>query len=659
MYSYTAAGLPTVKRVQVSQPETYQQYNGTTQTQTVTANLDTTLTYDSTGRLASIAYPGSNSTSSSGVTTGTGPTYNYSYDAMSRLSGMTDASSSTIVSGVSYDAANHLLGMTFNGTTETRSYNVLGQLTGLNEGGSNLTYNYPTGTNNGKLSSMYNAVSGETVTYTYDSLNRLLTATGATGGTTTWGQQYGFDPFGNLLSKTVTAGSGPSLSQAVDQTTNRIVGQTYDANGNQYSTTGSSNLQYDVENRVTSASVGAQFQTYAYDAQNRRMFNWQTSNQDSNYNMTNYQIVIYSPGGQKLATYTITPSVYWNATVYNDMPYLQVSLSSSEQHFGGRRLAGMDQLGSAGTYYPWGETKGTTNPQDNWSYATYWRDSVSGLDYAQNRYYSNAWGRFMTVDPSGAGRASKPQSWNRYQYALGDPINHSDPTGLDPDCGGGSLVVDANGTSMNVNACPIPVDPSWVFLIGSGDPTAGWIQAWGADMRAALLASYQASQASQGPNIITNLSTTSSKALDVQNDLRWLEQAITQDSDCSGWLKDSSTSIDYMLNNNLVGVGDFSNATANAQAGTTGTNLPAGSMLITINLQGAFFNSSASPGYGLPSWIKSGSAAEQGLLLLHELAHNVGAAGFIEGDQSADDQTKNNQSVLTHCGSIINNLGGR
>ena len=30
------------------------------------------------------------------------------------------------------------------------------------------------GTNNGKISSMYNAVSGETVTYTYDSLNRLL-----------------------------------------------------------------------------------------------------------------------------------------------------------------------------------------------------------------------------------------------------------------------------------------------------------------------------------------------------------------------------------------------------------------------------------------------------------------------------------------------------
>jgi len=92
----------------------------------------------------------------------------------------------------------------------------------------NLTYNYPTnGTNNGKISSMYNAISGETVTYTYDSLNRLLTANGSG-----WGQQYGFDSFGNLLSKTVTAGSGPSLSQAVNPTNNQIVGGSYDANGN-------------------------------------------------------------------------------------------------------------------------------------------------------------------------------------------------------------------------------------------------------------------------------------------------------------------------------------------------------------------------------------------------------------------------------------------
>ena len=89
----------------------------------------------------------------------------------------------------------------------------------------------------------------------------------------------------------------------------------------------------------------------------------------------------------------------------------------------------MDQLGSAGTYYPWGEAKGSTNPQDAWSYATYWRDSVSGLDYANQRYYSNTYGRFMTPDPisrgtaGGPGDPNNPQSWNKYAYTLGDPVN--------------------------------------------------------------------------------------------------------------------------------------------------------------------------------------------------------------------------------------------
>src|SRR5580704_9762014 len=99
-------------------------------------------------------------------------------------------------------------------------------MTNISAGSENLTYTYPTGTNNGKVSSIYNATSGETVTYAYDSLNRLLSASSSAG----WGQQYGFDSFGNLLSKTVT-GSGPSLSQAVNPANNQIVGQTYDNNG--------------------------------------------------------------------------------------------------------------------------------------------------------------------------------------------------------------------------------------------------------------------------------------------------------------------------------------------------------------------------------------------------------------------------------------------
>jgi hypothetical protein len=57
-----------------------------------------------------------------------GPSYNYSYDSMYRLSGMTDSNHNTIVNNVSYDLANRLLSMNYPTGNETRGYNTLGQL---------------------------------------------------------------------------------------------------------------------------------------------------------------------------------------------------------------------------------------------------------------------------------------------------------------------------------------------------------------------------------------------------------------------------------------------------------------------------------------------------------------------------------------------------
>jgi hypothetical protein len=57
-----------------------------------------------------------------------------------------------------------------------------------------------------------------------------------------------------------------------------------------------------------------------------------------------------------------------------------------------------------------------------------------------NRYYSNAYGRFMTPDPyMASGGITNPQSWNRYTYTLGDPINFNDPAG--------TTTCDANGNN--------------------------------------------------------------------------------------------------------------------------------------------------------------------------------------------------------------------
>ncbi len=62
----------------------------------------------------------------------------------------------------------------------------------------------------------------------------------------------------------------------------------------------------------------------------------------------------------------------------------------------------------------------------------YERDGETGLDFAQARYYANVQGRFTSVDPlMVSAKLVRPQSWNRYSYALNNPLRLIDPSGLD------------------------------------------------------------------------------------------------------------------------------------------------------------------------------------------------------------------------------------
>jgi RHS repeat-associated protein len=57
-------------------------------------------------------------------------------------------------------------------------------------------------------------------------------------------------------------------------------------------------------------------------------------------------------------------------------------------------------------------------------------DNPDGLDYMMARYYSSSLGRFMAVDPAAASvKPEKPQTWNRYTYALNNPLFYVDPDG--------------------------------------------------------------------------------------------------------------------------------------------------------------------------------------------------------------------------------------
>jgi RHS repeat-associated protein len=89
-------------------------------------------------------------------------------------------------------------------------------------------------------------------------------------------------------------------------------------------------------------------------------------------------------------------------------------------------------------YYPFGEEATAFNQDsERMKFTGHERDlgSAGGagddLDYMHARHESPVTGRFLSVDKAD-GRSSVPQSWNRYSYALGNPVRFIDPNGLEP-----------------------------------------------------------------------------------------------------------------------------------------------------------------------------------------------------------------------------------
>jgi YD repeat-containing protein len=107
----------------------------------------------------------------------------------------------------------------------------------------------------------FDVLSGEQIVYTYDALNRLASAQ-TTSGPTTWGQSYNYDGFGNLTDQNVIAGSAPSMHVTYNPATNRQYSDSADANGN-ITPSGGYGYQYDVLNRITSASGASYNYEYA------------------------------------------------------------------------------------------------------------------------------------------------------------------------------------------------------------------------------------------------------------------------------------------------------------------------------------------------------------------------------------------------------------
>jgi RHS repeat-associated protein len=255
------------------------------------------------------------------------------------------------------------------------------------------------------------------------------------------GEAYTFDGFGNLTGKTPTAGSAPALSLSINTANNQPIGLgSFDANGN---TQGNSNSPgvpayvWDVENRlVTTQPAVNQPTTYTYDPWGKRVW------KEVPGVPSTCEIYFYGVAGQKLETYSCLTN---SSGFYSTLEGINI-------YFGGKLLqvkgvwVATDRLGSVRAnsngetfaYFPYGEERANpTTPDGREKFATYTRDGF-GQDYAQQRYYNANMGAFWSPDPGGikTANSSDPTSWNRYGYVSGDPVNHSDPAGMEQDlCG--------------------------------------------------------------------------------------------------------------------------------------------------------------------------------------------------------------------------------
>jgi len=71
-------------------------------------------------------------------------------------------------------------------------------------------------------------------------------------------------------------------------------------------------------------------------------------------------------------------------------------------------------------------------PREGPGYTGHYRDSTTGLVYAQQRYYDPAVGRLLSVDPVTALDNGDMRHFNRYAYAHNNPYKFTDPDGRVP-----------------------------------------------------------------------------------------------------------------------------------------------------------------------------------------------------------------------------------
>jgi len=412
-------------------------------------------TYTPGSRLSSITYPTNRSITYSrhtnGKIQGVSTTYNstttilvdnLAYKPFGKPTGMTTGSGGT-VNNVSEECDCLTVINPGQPMERTFSYDHSGNLTSI------------TGTN----TPWYNH------NFTYDPLNRLMSATGPYGTIS-----YTYDKVGNRLTRTAdgqtdtyTYFSGTNKLQAI--TGPNATSFAYDFNGN-----------------VT--AMGAK--TFVYNQNNRLIRVEEGGNvlEEYTYNGLGQRVIKMAGGNATIFHYDFDGKIVGESA-------LDANLTTEYLYFGSNRVAKVDVSTGAIYYYlnnylgtpeimtdasntvvwesnykPFGkaEVHPSSNVVNNFRFTGQYYDAETGLHYNYHRYYDPKTGRYLTPDPIG-----QAGGINLYPYVLNNPVNSVDPYGRQTGVGALPYIPKAPVLGPAIPLIPISAEVYIVYKILKGE----------------------------------------------------------------------------------------------------------------------------------------------------------------------------------------------
>jgi RHS repeat-associated protein len=455
-YGYDGGANGIGRRTSMTDPSgstswTYDARGRLTQESKVISGSGTFLTqwaYNAADQVTSMTYPGGNAGQA-------GEVVSYAYHLQGALNTLTGGNS--YVTGTSYDAAGRALLRSLGNSRNTQyTYYAWssqgGRLQTLKTGTGNpvtptlqsLAYSYDA---IGNPSSIVDYLAGgtQTLSFSYDALNRLSTAQAVGGTEGPYAlETYGYDAAnGNLTSKagvgigynTQAAGCPHgALSKEHAATSAGMNSYCYDPNGNMTRRTiGGVNysMTYNAENRMTGMTGTGVSASFVYDGDGARVqgvvggatvayvgahYEWTSAGN------TRYYYAGLVRVAMQRASYAADNGVFYLLGDHLGSTSV-IANSSGGQH-------------SEQMYKPWGEKRYPTGASallTTYRFTGQRQESGLGPSGGEGLYYYGArWfdpylGRFVQADTIVPG--GDPKSWDRYAYVLNNPLRWVDPTG--------------------------------------------------------------------------------------------------------------------------------------------------------------------------------------------------------------------------------------